>query len=265
MKGKISVNFVIKNGVNQGYSFWESLESCVPFADEIVISEGHSVDGTDKVIAEFSKRHPGLVRIHKDRWDNIRSGCGEVISVISNRNQRRCKNEWVYYLQADEIIPPENVDFIKKIATESKFNSVSFPFWHFIGAWKPLEGSAAYQSAIRMVKNRPDISLIGDAWNFGGKVNPICPSTDVPKPILHLAWVYPGNTDEKRIQHGQIYLDMKGYQNIAGKAKENQVQKIDYTKGLPTDGIDMSIFPESIRRLVGAVKYTLPEDVNIGI
>jgi glycosyltransferase involved in cell wall biosynthesis len=265
MKGKISVNFVIKNGLNQGYSFWESLESCLPFADEIVISEGYSVDGTDKVIAEFAKRNPVKVVVHKDRWDTVCSGHGEVISIISNRNQRRCKNEWIYYLQADEVIHPDNVSFIKRVAKESKYNAVSFPFWHFIGAWKPLEGSAAYKQAIRMVKNRPDITLIGDAWNFGGKIDPVCPATEVPKPVFHLAWVFPANTDEKRLQHGQIYLKMKGYQDNAQKAKENIAKKTVYDKGLPTEGIDLNIFPESVKRLVGAVKYTLPEGVDVKV
>ena len=258
---KISVCFVIKNGVKQGYPFWESLESCIPFADEIVISEGYSDDGTADYIAEFSNRHPGLVKVFKDDWSTVKSGHGEVIAVISNKNISRCSGEWIYYLQADEIIPDENHSFIKDIAENhsSEFNSVSFPFWHFIGGWKPLPKKAAYDEAIRMIKNSPDIHLVGDAWTFGGEVTPTCPAGLSPKPVYHLAWVFPGNNNYKRIEHGKIYSEIDGYQKAAEEGRRG-IKEGNPTEGLPIDE-DFNDFPDRIRHLVGQASYKLPVEL----
>jgi glycosyltransferase involved in cell wall biosynthesis len=263
MEKGISVCFVIKNGVKQGYPFWESLESCLPYANEIVVSDGHSDDGTLEYIQKFSALHPGLVKIYHDDWSKIPSGHGEVISVISNRNLRRCSYEWIHYLQADEIIHPDNHSHILNIATNEsdKFNSVSFPFWHFIGSWRPVEGGSAYKEAIRMVKNKTSISLIGDAWNFGGAITPVCPAGLSPKPIYHLAWVFPYNCNYKRIEHGKLYSDIPEYQKAAAEGQAGIIGEEVVTGVEVSD--DFDDFPDGIRRLVGKPRYEFREDVVI--
>jgi len=262
---KVSVCFVIRNGLLQGYPFWESLSSALPFADEIVISEGFSTDDTYKYIMKFAEMHGDKVRVFRDDWKRHKSGCGEVITKISNIAMSRCDAEWIYYLQADEVIHEENAPFVRNIATyhSHEFNAVSFPFYHFIDSWKPLEKGRAYDEAIRMVKNDKAISLIGDGWNFGGAIQPICPAGLSPKPIYHLGWVFPENCDVKRIEHGKIYRDMPGYQETAKRAENNIASLASYKPlEIPSDFDD---YPLIMKRLVGTVKYQLPKEIENAI
>jgi glycosyltransferase involved in cell wall biosynthesis len=254
---------VIKNGVKQGYPFWESLLSCLPIADEIVISEGGSEDGTAAYISKFAMKYGSdklPVRIFRDDWNSKSSQHGEVISWVSEKNMRRCTREWVYYLQADEIIHEGNADFIKSVASGAagRFNAVEFYFWHFINSWDPVKSGAAYHKAIRMVKNRPDIKLMGDAWTFHGAVQPVCKYAAVPHPLFHLGWVFPENCDVKNVEHGKIYQGMNNYQRAASASKE-RLANGGYEKGysLPSD---TASFPKLIARLYGKVRYELPDE-----
>lgn len=259
----ISVNFIIKNGIVQGYAFWESLKSCLAFADEIVISDGYSTDGTahylDKFIRMFGPRVP--IRLYRDDWTGIKSHRGEVISVISEINHRRCQREWVYYLQADEVLHDDSAKFIRDIAAKhsGQYNSVAFQFCHFLGSWEPFpKGKAAYDEAIRMVKNRPDITYLGDAWSFCGSVAPTCPASLCPMPIYHLGWVFPKNCDHKSVEHGKIYTGMPDYQRIAAAAAE-RMAKGEYTHGNPKSA-SLAGYPPCLDRLFGMVEYVLPQE-----
>jgi len=258
----ISVNFVIKNGVRQGYPFWESLKSCLDFADEVVISEGCSDDGTREFIDRFVKKYSDRCkfRIYEDDWEKYKSGRGELIAKISDINMRRCSYEWVYYLQADEVLHPENSNFIRSIAVDdSEFNSVSFRFAHFLGSWEPLpKNGGAYNEAIRMTKNHAGIYFLGDAWNFTGKVAPICPAGLSPKPIYHLGWVFPKNIDHKKIGHAELYSNMKVYQQGIEECRKRIEDEHEY-KPIEKNG-KFDDYPPSIRRLFGMVAYELPEE-----
>lgn len=260
----ISVNFVIRNGVKQGYPFWESLKSCLSFADEVVISEGCSLDGTAEVIRKFVEMYGDQTkfRLYRDDWSKHASPCGEIISIISDKNMRRCEREWVYYLQADEILHPNQAGFIRNIASNhsDEFNSVSFRFTHFINSWIPLPKGHAYDEAIRMTKNDPGIKFLGDAWNFCGDIKPICPAGLSPEPIYHLGWVFPKNCDNKSVEHGEIYKKMGNYQKSAAAARE-RMEKGEYTALPVPDNYDN--YPECIPRMFGLVEYELPPEAAI--
>jgi len=257
----ISVCFIIKNGITQGYPFWESLKSCLSFADEIVISEGLSTDGTAEYIKKFISMYSDRTkfRMYTDDWNGFSSPHGEVIAQVTERNMRRCAHEWIYYLQADEVLHPDNSDFVRKVAKENKSNAVMFKFYHFINAWEPLPvGTAAYDYAIRMIRNSKDIKPIGDAWTFGGNVEPTCKQELVPKPIYHLGWVFPKNCDMKTVEHGKLYKNMASYQ-AGAKAAQGRIEAGKYNSGFALP-VDFDDFPDGVARLFGKVQYELPEE-----
>ena len=179
----ISVVFFGKNLITQGYCFWESLQSCLPFADELIISEGYSDDDTYKYLNRFVTEHKDElpITLFQDAWEK-ESYHGEVIAKVSDRLIKKATKDWVYYLQADEIIHEDNIKFIKFIAESSDYNAVSFPFYHFTRAWEPTQG---YTDAIRMIRNHRKINLKGDAWTFESEVDPVCPSIESPRPVYH--------------------------------------------------------------------------------
>jgi len=262
-KRGISVCFVVKNGMINGYPFWESLESCLPIADEIVISEGMSRDNTFEVLNKFKNKYGDKVNIFRTEWSKFSAYSGEVIALVSEEAMKKCSYEWIYYLQADEVIHEDNVQFLKSVPTGGvgNCNSIYFKFAHLIGSWKPLpQGGAAYSEAIRMVKNIPSITLLGDGWTFTGSTQPVFPSTTIPKPIYHLGWVFPKNIDQKNIEQAKIYSTMKIYQDKAASARQNVAKGYNQKLGLPIP-TDFDDYPKNVKRLVGAFEYTLPEGI----
>ncbi len=253
-KNGISVCFVVKNAIINGYPFIESLDSCLPIADEIVISEGFSDDKTYEYLKDFQNKNKSIVKIVRQDWSKINSPNGEVISKVSSLAMNFCNREWIYYLQADELIHEKNTSDIINLASGKlgKYNSAEFNFNHFIGSWEPLkEGHAAYHKAIRMIRNNVGIKIMGDGWSFNGNIHPVYNSFE--KPIYHFGWVFPKNIEYKNLEQLKIYQNNKDYVKKATGAEERLKNNIE-KKGLPLP-VNFSDFPESMRRHLGKYEY----------
>jgi glycosyltransferase involved in cell wall biosynthesis len=250
--GTISVVFVIKNGIKQGYCFWESLNSCLSFANEIIISEGFSDDGTMNYLMKFQDQNKDIpIVINQDAWDD-KSYHGEAIANVSIKAIKRATMDWVLYLQADEVWHEDCINYIKNLSDLTDYNAISFPFRHFIKSWEPAK--EGYSEAMRMIRNGRNISLMGDAWNFQGEVDPIYPAGHCPKPIYHFAWVFPETNDIKDIEHAKLYENYPEYQEKMKKACESLKEE---KKAYPRT--DFDDFPEITRKFIGKLKYELPK------
>jgi len=252
----ISVIFVIKNAIKNGYCFIESLQSCLPFADEIIISEGYSEDSTLIHIDKFIQKHKSIVPItlYQDKWDE-KSYVGEVISKMSDSAVKKAKCDWVYLLQADEIIHETLANKIRS-APLSDQNSVLFYFNHFMGSWEKPCDHPAYDFAIRMVRRDKKPFLKGDAWSFYD-IKPVYDFGSLScHRIFHFPWVFPKTDDIKHIEHSKIYQNIPEYQeNMRAACRNLYKEKTPY----PVDP-NYNEFPKLARRFVGALEYTLPED-----
>lgn len=245
----ISVVFVIKNGLLNGYCFWESLQSCLPFADEIIIADGYSGDGTWQAILRFANSYGGRVpiKIYRDVWPE-KSYHGEAIRIVSEWAMERATQDWIYYLQADEVIHENSINHIISVS-DMNYNSVSFPFYHFTRQWIPSEDG--YKDAVRMVKRSKDAKLKGDAWTFEN-IDPVCASNLCPKPIFHFNWCFPKQNNSKDIEHAKLYLNYPDYQDRMKKALTNK-----NSDAYPLDP-SFNDFPHLARRFVGQSAYRLP-------
>ena len=248
----ISVVFIIKNGIKNGYCFWESLLSSLNFADELIISEGFSEDKTYDYIKEFVKRYKNDVKINlfRDEWEK-ESYHGEVISKVSERAISKTQCDFSYLLQADEVITDETAEHIVNVSKMEDINSVCFPFYHFLRSWVPSKGG--YEEAVRMVR-RGHGKLKGDAWSFGPPdIEPICSAKNCPKPIFHFAYDFPNQNIVKDIEHYKIYPNITEYRDAMVKASGLIGMELPpYPLG------DFNDFPELAKRFVGKAEYTLP-------
>lgn len=250
----ISLIFVIKNGLRNGYCFWESLQSCLPLADELIISDGFSQDGTYEALVKFINKYCAniSVALYQDKWEE-QSYHGEVIAKVTQRAINRAQKEWVLYLQSDEIYPESTVNYIKEIA-KKPYNALSLPFYHFNRAWRP--SNEGYKEAIRMVRRSKNVKLRGDAWTFEDCL-PICPSSLCPKPVYHFNWIFQKQNDYKDIEHAKIYTNIPEYQEKMQKALQSIKQE---KQPYPLDP-NFNDFPELAKRFIGKAEYTLPEDL----
>ena len=105
----------------------ENIRSCmqsISFAGQIIIVDSGSTDATLSIAKEFG------CEIYSEEW----RGFGpQKQSAIE-----KCRQPWIFVLDADERIPPETAGIIKKIVTDSKVKESGFSFRrknYFQGRW----------------------------------------------------------------------------------------------------------------------------------
>ena len=110
----ISAVMVLKNGVLLGYPFVESILSILPVCDEFVIAEGYSDDDTYDWLERLQQCYPEKIALSRQRWpEGLRSG--HAIGVMQTDALKKCRGKWILLMQADEILPEENVRPIREL------------------------------------------------------------------------------------------------------------------------------------------------------
>jgi hypothetical protein len=248
MKRGISGVTVVRNAVKLGYPLYFSVKSVIDACDEFVISEGFSEDSTMDIVRQLQNEYPTKVRVARERWKAARAG--ETIADVTNNAMQKCAYEWIYYVQADEIVHEDNLGFIASVPERFHHHrSVSFRFTHFrLNLLFEMMGS--YPHAIRMVRNYskrwrknirrlwywtppgrllkgyysidPVASLLdaysaGDGWTFSGRIWPVLHANFL-KPVFHVGYVNKDrNIVANRIEsHGRLlYPTLDSYPKVA--------------------------------------------------
>ena len=98
---KVSGFTFIRNGINLGYPFIESIKSILPICDEFIIAVGKSEDNTlQKICALKSKK----IKIIETSWNENISDRGFVYAQQKMIAQYNCTGDWAFYLEGDEIL-----------------------------------------------------------------------------------------------------------------------------------------------------------------
>jgi hypothetical protein len=222
VKKGISGLTVVRNAVKLGYPLYYSVKSVIDACDEFVISEGFSEDSTMEIVRDLVKEYPEKIRVVHEVWKPSRAG--ETIAEVTNNAMSLCKFNWIYYIQADEIVHEDNLDFIASVPSGfRRYRAILFRFTHFRPSllFEAIGGSS-YVDAIRMVRNysQPwrrrvrtewakigprkllrrrlgsfdpllpfmDAFSSGDGWTFYGNIYPRL-RADFLKPIFHVGYV----------------------------------------------------------------------------
>jgi hypothetical protein len=206
----LSVIMIIKNGVTNGYPFLESIRSVVEVADEFLISDGYSEDDTYDFLEAAAEQFRNIM-LYRDRWHI--SGHGEVVAAMTNKLADRARCNWIYNIQADEVMHESMLPKIQYLKTlsGSNVNSFGVRFLHFVGDFYHVETKPGYSHAVRLASNIQDIRAVGDGWTFGGGIYPIGMVEEPP--LFHFGWVYARNNISKRKHQAKhIHADEKIYQ-----------------------------------------------------
>lgn len=156
----ISGFMIVKNVLKQGYPFIEAIASALPICDEFLISDGYSTDGTFEVLKRISSLNK-KIRIFRYNWPKTRSLT--VLAEVTNALRHKCKFEYIFSVQANEVIHEADVELIKAIPEMlPTVYTFSFPYLQIIGIYKITE-----ERRLRFSKNLKGIVAIGDAWTLG--------------------------------------------------------------------------------------------------
>lgn len=172
----ISGFMTLKNVLTSGYPFVEAISSILPICDELLISEGYSTDGTFTVlknIANVNKK----VKIFRQEWPT--NGKYTDITEVTNIVRAKCKYDYIFSIQANEIIHEDDVTLIKALPEICpQITAFTLPFIHLVKGYKFYE-----DFRLRLAKNLDNIVAVSDAWTLGVSESFI--TSEIRKTIFH--------------------------------------------------------------------------------
>jgi len=189
---KISGFTVIRNGVLMGYPVLQSIRSVLPIVDEFLVGVGQSDDQTKELIQSINDPK---IRIFDSHWDTAKTKGGLILSDKTNEALDRCRNDWCFYIQADEVVHEADLPTIYKAmqsySDDKRIQGLLFKYIHFYGSYETIATSRKwYRNEVRIVRRSSGIRSHNDAQGFrvAGEKPMVAPSGGR---IFHYGWVKP--------------------------------------------------------------------------
>lgn len=189
---KVSGFTVIRNGILMGYPVLQSIKSLLPVVDEFVIGVGQSDDATKEMILGLNDPK---IRVFDSHWDTNKTKGGLILSEKTNEALDRCRHDWCFYIQADEVVHEDDLPSIRKAMetyeNDPKVQGLLFKYIHFYGSYETIATSRRwYRNEVRIVKKSTGIRSFNDAQGFriNGEKPTVAPSGGR---IFHYGWVKP--------------------------------------------------------------------------
>ncbi|MEW6102595.1 MAG: glycosyltransferase [bacterium] len=190
---KVSGATFVRNAVIYQYPIIESIKSLLPLCDEIIVNIGKSDDNTKEIILSVRSEK---IKIIEEEWDIALRKNGLILSQQSNIAIENCTGNWIFYLQADEVIHENDYEKIYNAMKGYKDNlqvdGLVFDYIHFYGsAWTYQDARNWYKQEVRIIRNNGQIRSYGDAQGFrlldGKKPNAKLTGAK----IYHYGWARP--------------------------------------------------------------------------
>jgi len=208
---KITGVLIIRHAVKNDYPVVEAIQSILPIVDEMIISIDKGEDTTESLIKTIAS---DKLRIVYSEWDmNLRKG-GKVYAVETDKAIAHVSadTDWIFYLQADEVIHEKYQGSIlaaaKKYCTNNKVQGLLFKYLHFYASYNYVGDSRKwYNYEVRMIKNDKRITSYKDAQGFriGNKKLDV---VLIDAEVYHYGWVKsPQQMKVKQKDTDQYYLN----------------------------------------------------------
>lgn len=167
---KISGFSFVRNGIKLYYPVVESILSILPICDEFVIAIGKSDPDDDTKERILALKEP-KIKIIDTEWDPKLCKRGVINAWQTDIAKNQCQGDWLFYLQADEVVHEKYLPVIKKRCEEllnsKEVEGLLFYYKHFWGDYYHYQnGHGWYPFEIRIVRNDPHIHSYQSAQSF---------------------------------------------------------------------------------------------------
>ena len=101
----------MKNVIRQGYPVAEAIASSLPICDEFLISDGYSNDGTFEMLQKIASLNK-KIKLSRIEWEKKDL---TVLADVSNKLREQCSSDYLFYIQAAEVVHEANVKMLRAI------------------------------------------------------------------------------------------------------------------------------------------------------
>jgi hypothetical protein len=167
---KISGFTMGKNVSKLYYPMKPSIMSILPIVDEFIVVLGDS-DKDDTTRKEIEKIADPKVKIIDTVWDIEKYPRGMDHAHQTDIAKSNCSGDWLFYLQADEVIHEQDLPIIKnrceELIDDKTIEGLLFNYFHFWGDYNHFHDSHGwYRKEIRIIRNDPEIHSWESAQSF---------------------------------------------------------------------------------------------------
>ncbi len=231
---RISGFTIGKNVSKLYYPIKESILSILPIVDEFIVVLGDS-DADDTTRAELQAIGSDKIKIYDSVWNIQKYSNGSELAHQTDIAKSYCKGDWLFYIQADEIIHEKFLPAIYKRCEElldnKQIEGILFKYMHFWGDYNHYHTSHGwYKREIRIIRNRPEIHSWRDAQSFR-KILDFDDSkyllkegtqklnvAEVDAQVYHYGWVRPPSLMKVRIKEfSSLYIGKEGVDKKASE------------------------------------------------
>jgi hypothetical protein len=244
---KITAFSYVRNGIDMGYPFLESMKSVLDIVDEFVMVLGDSTDGSREAILNLNSKK---IKIKDTVWDMSLKTGGKLFAQQSNLGLAEMTGDWVIHIQADEVLHeddgPKLLRYIEKFHANPKVEALLFPFLNFRGDYNHIHtGRKAHRFEIRAFRKNSLIRAYKDSQGFRkfssesayqqGEKGEKLRVVKIDVPIFHYNFVRsPQQMKDKTIFFQKFFHDGEELENKIKSLKDfdyNQVDKLERFDG----------------------------------
>ena len=167
---RISGFSMVKNADKLYYPIKQAIASILPIVDEFVLALG-DCDSDDRTREEVLSLNSSKLRIIDTVWDLHAYPNGMENAHQTDIARQACTGDWLFYLQADEVVHEQDLDTIanrcEELLDDNEVEGLLFDYLHFWGDYNHYQSSHGwYPYEIRIVRNDPEIHSWESAQSF---------------------------------------------------------------------------------------------------
>jgi len=160
---RLSLYTFIRNGLYFDFHVVDMLKHHLPLADEIIVNEGYSKDGTYEAIKDMDSK----IKIFRNHWDTSDPTKWHI--KFKNEARKLCSGDWCLLLDSDEFIPEWEFSRIRAFIKSTDKTIAWLSYINFYGNYqvyhnKPELMNWPVRKAV-LHRNLPDIEVWGDGSN----------------------------------------------------------------------------------------------------
>lgn len=161
---------MVKNATKLFFPIKQSIESILPLVDEFVVALGNC-DADDTTLQEIESINSNKIKIIHTIWDIEKYSRGTENAHQTDIAKNACSGDWLFYLQADEVIHQKYLPTIKQACesylTDKEVEGFLFNYKHFWGDFNHYHYAHNwYPKEIRIIRNNPEIHSWESAQSF---------------------------------------------------------------------------------------------------